>query len=114
MSRDPGLLDDILREARLALTFVAEMTETDFSNDKKTQHAVVRCLEIIGEAANNLSEDTRRHLADLPWADIIGQRHVAIHHYNKVRMPLVWATVHEDLPPLIAAIEAFSKSAGLE
>ena len=71
MSRDDGLLEDMLGEARLALEFVAGMSEADFHNDVKTQHAIVRCLEVIGEAANNTSADVRTTI-DLPWADITG------------------------------------------
>jgi uncharacterized protein with HEPN domain len=50
MSRDAGLLDDMLHEAQLALAFVKGLTEDEFARDEKTQHAVVRCFEIIGEA----------------------------------------------------------------
>ena len=73
MSRDPGLLEDILREARLALEFITGMAEADSRQDQKTQHAVVRCIEIIGEAANHLSNETRERIA-LPWSEIISSK----------------------------------------
>ncbi len=107
MSRDAGLLEDIVREARLALEFIEGMTESDFLGDEKTQHAVVRCIEIIGEAAGKLSLDTRQAIASVPWPAVIAQRHIAIHHYGKLRMPRIWSTVKQDLPSLIAAIEEY-------
>lgn len=105
MSPDEGFLQDMLEEARLALTFVAGMSQDDFLSDVKTQHAVVRSLEVIGEAANQVSGETRTHLSTVPWAEVIGQRHVAIHHYRKLQMPRIWRTVHEALPPLIVELE---------
>jgi uncharacterized protein with HEPN domain len=105
MSPDDGLLQDMLEEARLALTFASGMSEADFLRDVKTQHAVIRSLEVIGEAANQVSAATRAQLASVPWTEIIGQRHIAIHHYRKLQMPRIWRTVHEALPPLIAVLE---------
>jgi uncharacterized protein with HEPN domain len=107
MSRDEGLLEDMLREARMALVFVEGMSEADFVGDDKTRYAVVRCLEIIGEAASGISEETRKRIAAIPWSVVIGQRHVAIHHYRRLETPRIWATVKDDLPPLITAIEAY-------
>lgn len=107
MSRDHGFLEDMLREARLALSFIAETSQVEFERDVKTQHAVVRCLEIIGEAANNVTSDTRSALPDLPWTEIIRQRHIAVHHYRKLEMPRIWATVKQDLPPRVATLEAY-------
>ena len=96
----------MLNEARAALEFVDGVDETQFLQDRKTQHAVVRCLEIIGEAASRVSAETRAKLA-IPWKDIIAQRHIAIHHYGKLQMPRVWATVRDDLPPLVKLLEEF-------
>jgi uncharacterized protein with HEPN domain len=105
MSPDPGFLEDILQEARLALEFIAGMSEAEFVGDEKTQHAVVRCLEVIGEAANSVSAETRAGISSVPWTDVIAQRHIAIHHYRKLDMSRIWATVKDDLPKLIAALE---------
>jgi len=109
MSPDAGFLDDILREARLALDFIAGLSKADFERDVKTQHAVVRCLEIIGEAANNVTAETRARISGIPWADVIAQRHIAIHHYHKLEMSRIWATVKDDLPKLIESLQSHSQ-----
>lgn len=105
MSPDAAYLEDMMREAQLALAFIADMSEADFDHDLKTQHAVVRCLEVIGEAANNVSAEIQNELASIPWKDIIAQRHIAIHHYRKLDMRRIRATVQRDLPPLIEVIQ---------
>lgn len=105
MSPDDGFLQDMLEEARLALTFVSGISEAEFLGDIKTQHAVVRSLEVIGEAANQVSAATQAQLSSVPWTEVIGQRHIAIHHYRKLQMPRIWRTVHEALAPLIAVLE---------
>jgi len=105
MLLDPGYLEDILREARLALEFIAGISEADFERDLKTQHAVVRCLEIIGEAANNISAETRAEISTIPWTDVVAQRHIAIHHYRKLDVHRIWATVKDDLPKLIENLQ---------
>lgn len=107
MSPDAGFLQDMLEEARLALAFVSGMSEEEFLGDVKTQHAVLRALEIIGEAANQVSPGTQALLATVPWPEVIGQRHVAIHHYRKLKMPRIWRTAHDALPPLISALEKY-------
>lgn len=109
MSPDTGRLEDMLRHAQLALAFTAGMSAAEFARDEKTQFAVIRCLEVIGEAANNVSAETQDALEAVPWRDIIRQRHVAVHHYQKLEMSRIWKTVTEDLPLLMRAIEAYLK-----
>jgi uncharacterized protein with HEPN domain len=97
----------MLASARRALRHIANMTEEDFRADEKTQDAVIRQLEVIGEAAGHVGEATRAKLSHLPWTKIVGQRHIAIHHYKKLNMSRIWATAHGDLPSLIAALEKY-------
>jgi len=97
----------MLAEAQRALRFVSGMTEEEFLQNEKTQYAVVRCLELIGEAAGNTSAETRAGLADVAWSKIIAQRHVAIHHYRKLDFSRIWVTVRDDLPPLIERLDMF-------
>ena len=74
--------------------------------DGKTQDAVLWRLAVIGEEANNTTSMTRESIS-LPWSQIIGMRHVAIHHYRKLDMRRIWTTVNDRIPELAAAIENF-------
>jgi uncharacterized protein with HEPN domain len=107
MSPDLGYLADMLESARLALEHTAGLTEEEFATDVKTQDSVIRRLEVIGEAASKISSITRQELPTIPWSEVIGQRHVAIHHYRKLVMSRIWATIHEDLPTLIEDLQRF-------
>ena len=81
-------------------------TEAAFVKDTQCQDAVIRRLEIIGEAARRLSEHTRGSLPTLPWDLMIGMRNLMIHEYDDVDLGVVWHTVQDDLPGLVAAIES--------
>ncbi len=69
------------------------------------QNAVMRSLEVIGEAANTLTPECRAALPDIPWREITGLRHRLIHGYRKVQLDRIWYIVQNDLAPLIAALE---------
>jgi len=105
MARDEAYLLDILIAARKALAFVEGMTWENFSQSELHQNAVMRPLEIIGEAASHVSEPMRRAHPEIPWAEMIGMRHRLIHEYFRVDLRVVWETVQRDLPRLIALIE---------
>jgi uncharacterized protein with HEPN domain len=105
MSRDESYLLDILLMARDARDFVKDMAKGAFLADRKTQYAVVRCLEVIGEAAKRLSEDAHLRYPDIPWSAMAGMRDLLIHSYDKVDVNEVWDTVQRDIPMLISALE---------
>jgi uncharacterized protein with HEPN domain len=105
MQRDKAYLLDILEAARLARQYVQDKSYGDFFGDLQCQDAVVRRLEVIGEAARRVSETTRNELPELPWKDIIAMRNFLIHDYDDIDMSIVWETVHEHLPGLISALE---------
>ena len=67
--------------------------------------ALVKAVEIIGEAALQTSEVTRAHLPGVPWEDIVGMRHRLVHAYFDINLDVVWKTVQADLPPLIPLLE---------
>mgnify|MGYP003298046938 FL=1 len=77
------------------------ITKDDFYANEDKQGNVVRCLEIIGEAANHLSEEILSVHEDIPWHAIVGMRNNLIHGYNEVNYEFVWATVQNDIRPLI-------------
>ncbi|SDE88976.1 HepT-like ribonuclease domain-containing protein [Rhodospira trueperi] len=104
-NRDAALLLDMLLAARDAVGFVGDLDEADFAASRLHQNAVIRSLEVIGEAAGKVSTETRATLTDVPWREIIGMRHRLIHGYAEVRIDLVWRVATERLAPLIAVIE---------
>jgi uncharacterized protein with HEPN domain len=108
MSPDLGHLQDMLSSARISIAHVNGTTLEGFLQDVKMQDAVLWRLAVIGEAANNVTPATQAAMP-LPWSQIIGMRHVAIHHYRKLDMRRIWATVNDRLPELAAAIEDFLK-----
>ncbi|HLG30832.1 MAG TPA: HepT-like ribonuclease domain-containing protein, partial [Candidatus Brocadiales bacterium] len=73
------------------------------------QDAVIRRIEIVGEAARRISEETQNGFPGLPWNEIIGMRNVMIHEYDDVDLAIVWETVKNDLPPLIESLEDILK-----
>lgn len=104
MPRDTAYLLDILEAAKLALSYVADITQEEFLSDTQCQDAVIRRLEIIGEAARRISGETRARLEHLPWSAMVNMRNLMIHEYDHVDFPVVWDTVQNHLPALIRAI----------
>lgn len=105
MERDEAYLLDILIAARKALRFVEGMTWEGFQQSELHQNAVMRPLEIIGEAARLVSQQTRQAHPEIPWEQMIGVRNRLIHEYFRVNLKTVWETVQNDLPRLIALME---------
>ena len=103
--RAAALLLDMVLAARDAQGFVAGLDKAAFLASRLHQNAVIRSLEVIGEAANTLTPECRAALPDIPWRDIIGLRHRLIHGYAEVRLDRVWTIVQTDLAPLVAALE---------
>ena len=107
MSRDKAHLADILDSARIIKQHLVGMTRETFLTDQRTQDAVVRRFEIIGEAARHLSPATMKALPDIPWNLMVGMRNLLIHDYDDVDPKRVWADSQNDLPPLIARLEKY-------
>lgn len=97
-------LADILTAATDARAFVEAISFEDFLANKEKQYAVLRAMEIIGEAAGRIPPEWRARYADLPWREMVGMRNIVIHHYFGVDEAVVWRTIQEDLPPLIETL----------
>ena len=85
--------------------YIDGFSEESFSEDSKTQDAVIRQFEIIGEATRNISEALKEKYPDIPWKDMAGMRNKLIHHYFGVDISMVWKTALEDAPELKRLIE---------
>ncbi len=103
--RELNYLLDILEAARLLQTFVEGVEQDTFEIDLMRRAAVMRQLEIMGEAARRLSPETCMELSQIPWSDMIGMRNRLIHGYDDVDLEIVWDTIQNDLQPLIAELE---------
>ena len=106
MQRDLAYLVDILDSATLILEYVAGRTEAEFLGETSLQDQVARRFEIIGEAARQISDETKKDLPRIPWREIIGLRNILIHEYGEVNYARIWETIREDLPDLITQIKS--------
>jgi len=98
-------LGDIREAIDKARRFMTGLTYEQFAADEKTAFAVVRCLEIIGEAARKIPTAVRQQQPQIPWREMTGMRDVLIHDYMGVNYRVVWNTIQHDLPPLIPLID---------
>ena len=112
--REKAHLTDILEAVSRISRYTDGMTETEFLEDLKTQDAVVRNLEIIGEATKALPEEIRDLGGHIPWKSIAGMRDKLIHHYFGVNLDIVWGVVKNDLHPLEEAVQAILAELGEE
>ena len=93
-------LADMLDAVSKARQFVAGMSFEQFSSDDKTTFAVIRALEIVGEAAKKIPPEARSLRPEIPWREIAGMRDKLTHDYFGINLSVVWKTVVEDLPSL--------------
>lgn len=103
--RDAAYLWDILDAARHAQEFVAGMTLPEYQQCRKTQAAVERAIEIIGEAAGRISKTFREEHSEVPWRGMIAQRNVLAHDYGQIVHERLWLVVTERIPELIQLLE---------
>jgi uncharacterized protein with HEPN domain len=99
-------LADIARNIRHAQCFVSSMEYEAFCGNTLVFYAVTRCLEIVSEASRRLSDEIKNRHPELPWRNIAAAGNIYRHSYEDVQQQLVWSTVRDHLPPLLAAVEA--------
>ncbi len=108
MHRDFRLyIDDILDAIGQIRVYTEGVDETAFKKDRKTQDAVIRNLEIIGEAARSLPQPVQESTPDVEWRKIKGLRNILIHEYFGINLPIVWDIVENKLSPLESACRKF-------
>jgi uncharacterized protein with HEPN domain len=107
--QDKIRMQHILDEAGEACKYLEDISFDEFTRDGKTVRAVIRAIEVIGEATSRISPEFRKEHPDVPWQKIISMRNRLIHVYFDVDYRIVWQTVKENLPPLIEQLKVILK-----
>jgi uncharacterized protein with HEPN domain len=101
--RDYSWIEDMVAYARDAVQFMTG--DVDLLEDKIRQYAVIRAVEVVGEAASRVSAETRAAYPDVPWREAIGMRNILIHAYAKIDLQTVAGVVRRDFPRLVETLE---------
>lgn len=99
-------LTDMLEAADAIHRFLADVSREKFLDNEILQSAILQKLIVIGEASARLSSDFRADHAEVPWADVVGFRNIAVHEYFAVSWPIVWITATQDVPLLREGVAA--------
>ena len=102
---DRDTLGHVLYAAARIATYCAGMTLEEFTRDERTQDAVIRNIEVIGEAVSRVSEEIRSEHQEIAWGQAIATRNRLIHGYFSVSVPIVWETATRDIPRLSEQIQ---------
>lgn len=112
MKKDREVIDfinDILEAIKNAIDFTSEMKFEEFNHDSKTQLAVTRLFEIIGEAAKHIPTEIKREFPEIHWKKMTAMRNIMIHEYFGINNEIIWKTVKEILPELKVQMENVRK-----
>lgn len=99
----------MIEAAESALQFVDGRTRPDLDSDRMLLFAVVRAVEIIGEAASKVSTETRTSHANIPWGAIVGMRNRLVHAYFEIDTAVVWVAVTDEIPALLSQLRGLSE-----
>lgn len=105
MKNDKVFIEHILEAIKTIESYKSGLTLESFSENRMASDAIIRELEIIGEASNNISDEFQKEHPDVPWRKIIGIRNTLIHEYFGVNKKVVWNTIENDLPELKKIME---------
>ncbi len=104
--KDAAYIWDMLDAAKTVCSFIDGVKFYQYESDRKTQLAVERAIEIIGDAARHISSEFQALHSEIPWKGIIGQRHILAHDYGEVKQERMWVVVTVHIPKLIRLLEA--------
>lgn len=98
-------LRHMVDSAREALGFIEGRSRSDLNTDRMLSLSLVKSVEIVGEAAYQISDEMKARYPQIPWQDIMGMRHRLVHAYYAINLNILWTTVTKDLPPLVDQLE---------
>jgi uncharacterized protein with HEPN domain len=104
--RDRVFIAQTIEAAEAAIEFCEGETREQFLGDRLVAFAVVRAIQLVGQAARGVSDEVQAAHPEIPWRQMVGMRNVVVHDYADVDLALVWKTVREDLPGLIERLRA--------
>jgi uncharacterized protein with HEPN domain len=110
LKADTVRLQHMVDAANQAFTFVAEKSRSELESDQLLALALIKLIEIFGEAASKITRETKSQSMEIPWADIIAMRNRLIHGYFDVNLDIIWRTVNEEMPPIARQIESLLSS----
>ena len=110
-AEDRVRLHHMVEAAESALQFIAGRQRTDLDEDRMLLFALVRAIEIVGEAASRLSEEMKATHTGIPWRAIIGMRNRLIHAYFEINTAIVWQTVTQEIPALLPQLRVLETDA---
>lgn len=110
--RDKERLEDIMEAIRRIIGYTIGLTYEQFLEDTKTQDAVIRNLQVIGEATKKLSRTLSKMYPHLPWKQMAGMRDRIVHEYFGIKYDIVWTVAKQELPVLLPEIEVIQAQQG--
>ena len=99
-------VDHMIESAEMVSDFISGKNRADLDSDRMLYLAVVRAVEVIGEAASKVSPETRRGATNIPWQTIIAMRNRIVHAYQDINRTIVWRTANEEIPKLLSELRS--------
>jgi uncharacterized protein with HEPN domain len=100
----------MLDAAKEVMSFAQNKTRKDLDNDRMLTLSLVKSIEIIGEAASKVTDETKKRFPEIPWTNMIAMRNRLIHAYFDIDLDVLWGTIVDDLPPFIENLEKIISS----
>jgi uncharacterized protein with HEPN domain len=110
--RDIDRLVDVIKAADLVASFTDGFSFERFLSDHLVQSAVIRQLQIVGEACRQVSDQFKQTHPQVPWRRIVGMRNAIVHDYNEVELEIVWTVVEKFLPETVGIVEQIVRAEG--
>ncbi len=103
---DSVRLRHMVEAIEAGMQFAKRRSRADLDTDPMLMYALVRAIEVVGEAASKVSEATRATMPGVPWRDLVGMRNRVVHAYFDINRDILWTTATEALPPLLAYLKS--------